>query len=237
MAIDGHALFGSEDYLAKLNFSKNETASFELGYKSFRTYYDAIGGFFPLNNQWNAMNPEDLHVDRGEFWADVEDCPARPAGVRAQIRRWLPPREKGRHRLGDSDFTGLPNNNPPISQVRKMVPSYRDLDEHHQTFDASVTAHFFGNTTARLVLTWESTDDDDTRFGARYPGEAKPYPAPPSTMLLPPSQMNNQVLFTQTNGMKTDTFAVRGTTDTVFNEKLTLRLGGKLRGCFHHLYG
>ncbi len=226
MAIDGHALFGSDDYLAKVNFTKSDTGSFELGYKSFRTYYDGIGGFFPLNNQWNAMNPEDLHVDRGEFWADAKLArPDQPVFELKYVDGFRGGK-KDDTVWGDSDFTGLPNNNPPISQVRKMIPSYRDLDEHHQTLDGSVTANFFGNTTARLVLTWESTDDDDTRYGARFPGEAKPYPAPPSSMLLPPAQMNNQVLYTQSNGMKTDMFAIRGTTDTIFNEKFTLRLGG-----------
>lgn len=226
MVIDGHAMGVSEDYLARLNFSKNEVGSFEAGYKSFRTYYDAIGGFFPLNKQWNAMNPEDLHIDRGEFWADAKL--ARPNLPEFEIK-YVDGFRNGKKDdtiWGDSDFTGLPNNNPPISQVRKMVPSYRALNEHHQTLEASAKETFFGNTTARLALTWESTDNKDTFFGARFPGEVKPFPTPAATVLLPSAQMNNQVTYSETDGQKTDMFGVRGTTDTIFNEKLTLRVGG-----------
>ena len=226
MAIDGHALWGTEDYLAKVLLTKNELGSFEMGYKSFRTFYDGIGGFFPLNKQWNAMTPEDLHIDRGEFWADAKL--ARPNLPEFEIK-YVDGFRRGKKDdtiWGDSDFTGLPNNNPPISQVRKMVPSYRDLDEHHSELEASVKATVFGNTTARLALTWESTDNTDTFYGVRFPGEAKPFPTPPTTTLLPPAQMNNQISYHEMDGQKTDMFGIRGTTDTIFNEKLTLRVGG-----------
>lgn len=226
MVINGHAMYGTEDYLGKLLLTKNETGSFEMGYKQFRTFYDGIGGFFPLNKQWNAMNPEELYVDRGEFWAVARLARPNLPEFELKFVDGFRNGKKDATVWGDSDFTGLPNNNPPFSQVRKMVPSYRDLDEHHQELEASVKATMFGNTTARLALLWETTDDVDTRYGTRFPGEVRLYPTPPSTTLLPPANMNNQVVYSQTDGMTTDLFGIRGTTDTIFNEKFTLRVGG-----------
>jgi len=55
MEFDGRALSGSEDYLGAFKFTKNEVGTFEMGYKRFRTFYDGIGGFFPLNNRWMEL--------------------------------------------------------------------------------------------------------------------------------------------------------------------------------------
>lgn len=176
MTLDGHALFLNQDYLGKLVLSKQDVGSFEMGYKTFRTYYDGIGGFFPLNKQWNVLNPEDQHIDRGEFWIGAKiakpDMPIFEIKYSDGFRRGT----KDDTIWGDSDFTSLPNNNPPISQVRKMVPSYRAIDEKHQILDASVQATVFGNTTARLALTWDATHNDDTRYNVRFPGEVRLYP-------------------------------------------------------------
>ena len=224
LEIDGRALSGKEDYLAKFLVTKTEVGSFEAGYKSFRTFYDAIGGFFPLNNNWNAMNPEDLHVDRGEFWAIAKL--ARPNQPEFELK-YVDGFRNGKKDCtvwGDSDFTGLPNNNPPYSQVRKMVPSFRQLDEHHQTLEGSVKATI-SNTTARLSLLKENSNDVDTRYGTRFPGEVKLFPAPSSSTLLPAANMNNQVSFYQTDGMKTDMFGGTLTTETVFNPKFSLLTG------------
>ena len=70
LVIDGRALAPSADYLGKFNVSKTDVGSFEMGYKSFRTYYDGVGGFFPLNNNWQPLANQDLHVDRGQFWVE-----------------------------------------------------------------------------------------------------------------------------------------------------------------------
>src|SRR5688500_3334245 len=67
MQVDGQALPGAEDYLAQLHITKNEVGSFEAGYKTFRTFYDGAGGFFPTNNAWIPIHPRALHVDRGRF--------------------------------------------------------------------------------------------------------------------------------------------------------------------------
>ncbi len=69
MVIDGRALVGSEDYLGKVNLTKNEVGVFETGYKRFRTFYDGVGGFFLAAqksmkykaNQRSAPHPQCQH--------------------------------------------------------------------------------------------------------------------------------------------------------------------------------
>src|SRR4051812_18918041 len=55
LVVDGKALTGSEDYLGSLKLTKNDVGSFEMGYKRFRTFYDGVGGFFPLNQNWMTL--------------------------------------------------------------------------------------------------------------------------------------------------------------------------------------
>ena len=67
MVVEGQALPGAEDYIAAINITKNEVGSFEAGYKTFRTFYDGAGAFFPTNKVWMAAMPRALYVDRGRF--------------------------------------------------------------------------------------------------------------------------------------------------------------------------
>jgi hypothetical protein len=224
MTVDGRALSGAEDYLAKLNLTKNEVGSIEAGYKSFRTFYDGIGGFFPTSKQWNAMNPEDLHVDRGEFWVTAKIKRPNTPEFEFNFTDGSRTGKKDSQIWGDSDFTGMPNNVPPISQVRKMVPSYRKLDEHNQNLNATMR-YSVGNTNYSITLLHEKTDDNDVRFGTRWPGEVKPYPTPASTVLLAPAQMNSTVQYSQTDGMETKMNGITGKTDTAITDKVKLLTG------------
>ena len=224
MEVDGRALTGADDYLAKLNLTKNEVGSFEAGYKSFRTFYDGIGGFFPTSKQWNALNPQDLHVDRGQFWVEAKIKQPNTPELEFRYTDGSRTGKKDSQIWGDSDFTGMPNNNPPISQVRKMVPSYRKLDEHNQNLEATLR-QTAGNTTYSVTFVHEKTDDSDVRYGARWPGEVKPFPSPAATVLLAPGQMNSEVQYSETDGMKTKMNGLSGKTDTAISDKVKLLTG------------
>ncbi len=224
--INAKALTGTEDYLGEVKFSKNEFGSVEAGYKSFRTFYDGVGGFFPLNGYWSPLANRDLHVDRSTLWAEAKiELPNAPVFT----LRYANEKREGKKDTtiwGDTDFTGLPNNNPPISQVRKIVPSYIKLDEETQSLEFSVR-HTIGNTTAQLTLVGEHTKNFDTRFVSRFPGEARPFPTPASTVLLPPEQMNNDVDITQGDGIDSKSTAAIFKSDTKLNDMVTVKLGAR----------
>ena len=62
--VEGHALPGAENYRFDVRTTKDEVGTFEVGYKTFRTFYDGAGGFFPTNNSWIPIHARALHVDR-----------------------------------------------------------------------------------------------------------------------------------------------------------------------------
>ncbi len=224
LSFDGRAMSGTDDYLGKLSFAKTDVGSFEMGYKTFRTYYDGVGGFFPLSNTWLPMSPEGLHVDRGSFWVEgkltLPNAPAITLKYTNDTRRG----KKDSTIWGDSDFTGLPNNNSPISQVRKFIPSYLKLDERHQALEASMH-HTVGKTSVQVTLLEDKVDNLDTRYVTRFPGEVKLFPTPAATVRVPSANMNNQIVQDQVDGTKAKTFMGRINTETVLTDKVKLLAG------------
>ena len=67
LSVTGRALAGQEDYLLNFKLAKEEVGSVEVGYKTFRTYYDGAGAFFPIGNVWLPLSSRPLYVDRGQF--------------------------------------------------------------------------------------------------------------------------------------------------------------------------
>jgi hypothetical protein len=243
MVVDGHALSGPEDYLGQFVVSKNEVGALEVGYKSFRTFYDGVGGFFPLNNQWLPLINQDLHTDRRKFWAkatiNLPDLPVLTLSYTNEIRDG----KKDSTIWGDTDLTGLPFALAPnpISAVRKIVPSYLDLDEHHEVLEASIK-HTIGKTTIQLTALNDRTDNLDTRYVTRFPGESIPWaisrlstssnsvtgrsPQNIAKAAAPATSWNNQVDLQQSDGIKTRTSAVIGKIDSALTDKITVHVGG-----------
>lgn len=243
LTLDGRALVGAEDYLGQFRLTKNEVGSFEAGYKRFRTFYDGIGGFFPLNNQLISLASQDLHTDRAKFWVsgtlNLPDMPVLTLHYTNELRSG----QKDSTIWGDTDLTGLPFNLAPnpISPVRKIAPSYIELNERHELLEASLK-HTIGKTTVQLTVLNDLVDNLDTRYVTRFPGEATPWsiaslsntanattgrsPQGTAKAAASPTTWNNQVALQQSDGIETTTTAAIGKIDTVINDKLTFRVGG-----------
>ncbi len=226
LVIDGKALTGSEDYLAKFNVTKTNVGSVDAGYKRFRTFYDGVGGFFPLNHEWVPLANQDLYIDRGKFWVEANlTLPDAPV-VTVRYTNELRDGRKDSTIWGDTDFTGLANNNLPISPDRKIVPSYMQVGERHELLEASVK-HTIKTTSFEVTLLGDRTNNADTRYVTRYPGETKLFVPPPATVLLPATQVNNQIIQYQLDAMKTKTTGFNAETETAIGDKLTLRTGAR----------
>ena len=110
--------------------TKYEVGTFEAGYRTFRTFYDGAGGFFPTNNVWMAAMPRALHVDRGRFHlGGTVNLPGKPVFT----FRYTADTRDGRKNstiLGDTSFTGIPNYSQsalnPVSIARRLL----DREEH-----------------------------------------------------------------------------------------------------------
>jgi len=208
LVIDGRALEGAEDYLLRFNLTKETVGSIDAGYSRFRTFYDGIGGFFPLNQRWLPLSREDLHTDRGRFWAEaklaLKDQPIFTLRYTNETRSG----EKDSTIWGDSNLTGLPTV-PANNATRKIVPGYLALDERHQLLEASVK-HTIGNTTVDLKLIGDWVNNDDRRTFVRYPGEVKPNP---------------QRVNSQRDAIRTNSHSAIATTETIFSERMTFNTG------------
>ncbi|MBI5691895.1 MAG: hypothetical protein HZC55_17580 [Verrucomicrobia bacterium] len=224
MVIEGKALSGAEDYLASYKITKAEVGTFDVGYKRFRTFYDGVGGFFPLNNAWFPLKTQELHTDRGQFWAEAKITLPKMPVFTLRYTNELRNGRKDSTIWGDTSFTGIPNNVSPFSPVRKIIPATIQLGERHEEIEASVK-HTLGNTTYQLTLLGDRVNNLDTRYMTRFPGEARLFPAPAATVLVPAANMNSQIIMEQTDGMEATMSVLNASTITVLSPRLTLRTG------------
>jgi hypothetical protein len=243
LVVDGKALVGSEDYLAHLNLTDSKVGSVDAGYKRFRTFYDGVGGFFPLNKQWAPLATEDLHVDRSKLW--VEASLALPDAPVFTVRYTNEERtgQKDSTDWGSSDFTGLPFTLAPnpITQTRKFTPAIINLDERHEHLELTAK-HTIKNTELQLTLFGDRTNNADTRYATNFPGEVIPWSILSLSTTVPPGQLvspqnaakallsaanwNNQVNFATLEKIKTQTSGVNAEAETAFNEQFKLHIGG-----------
>jgi hypothetical protein len=229
VAIDGHALSGAEDYLAQVSLTKNEVGKFEVGYKRFRTFYDGVGGFFPLNGNWQRLNQDVLSLDRAKFWIDATvERPNQPV-FSVKYTNELRDGKKDSTIWGTTDFTGLPYNAAPIvvNPSRKSVASWINVGERHENLEFSVK-HTINNVTLSLTAFHDETANVDTRYVLLYPGENLPFPTPSAAAIaaLPPSKWHNQVQQQQTDGMATKTNGLTGTGEVALSKTVKLSAGG-----------
>jgi len=225
---DGHVLAGSADYLAHINVTKNEIGSIDVGYKSFRTFYDNAGGFFlPTEGTWLPIFPRELAVDRSKYWAGFTlNLPNVPV-VTVRYTNDLRKGRKDTTIWGASDFTGLSAQSNSASQAtRYIAPGYLDLNERHQALEG-IIKHTIGKTTVELSAVADRVNNLDTRVGNRYPGEVKTIQTAPLTIVSPAniSSLNSGATALDTLNNKVDTYTVTGKVETTFGTKLKVFAG------------
>ena len=229
LAIDGHALAGTEDYLGQVSWTKNEVGKLEIGYKRFRTFYDGVGGFFPLNSNWQTLNSNELHIDRSKFWIDATVALPNKPVFSIKYTNELRNGQKDSTIWGTTDFTGLPYNAAPIAVTpsRKSVASWINIGERHTNLEASAT-HTIKNVSVALTVFHDETNNLDTRYVMLYPGQNLPFPTPTAAAIaaLPATKWHNQVQQQQTDGMATKTTGVTGTGSLALSKTLKLSFGG-----------
>lgn len=219
LTVNGRALAGSEDYLASFLLTTNNVGTVDVGYKRFRTFYDGVGGFFPLSNQFQAISPESLHVDRGNFWATatlaLPDRPIFKISFRDETRNG---------KKDSSEWAAIVNpqavvvagalvGNAAPANTPFIAPNVLTIDEHHQIIDASMTATW-GKTTETLQFTWDTAKNQDQRNYMKYPG---------STVVVDPTVL---VLDDQ-ESYNSKSFRVTNQTETKFNDRVALETGLK----------
>ncbi len=206
LAIDGRALAGSEDYLGSFKLVREGIGSFSSGYKRNRTYYDGIGGFFPLNNAWFALADRDLHIDRGSFWAEAqlarEAAPVFTVRYRNETRNGT----KDSTLWGDTNLTGLPLV-PSSNATRKILPAYRWVGERQQNLEARVD-HTVGQTKLGLSVVRDWTDNLNRLYVTTFKGEGAA-----------------ERIIEQADGIESHGLAATFTTETELSKTMTFNSG------------
>ena len=186
LTVTGRALAGQEDYLLNFKVAKEEVGSLEVGYKTFRTFYDGAGGFFPIGNAWMPLFSRPLYVDRGQFI--VQGKVALPKAPVYTFKYTHSTRDgrKDSTTLGDSNLTGIPiyagpGAANPIAAMRKILPTYVDLDEKSDSWELSMHQKV-GNTTAVVSIGGNAIENLNVREMQQNIGELAVFPAPVFTV-------------------------------------------------------
>lgn len=208
LTVDGRAMLGNNDYLLKLRVAEPEKGYLEVGYQSFRTWYDGSGGYFPQGtNRWFDLYDDDMHVDRAEIWVE--------GGVRVPEKPEFTFRYSHLTRDGDKPSTIWGDTaRTGLSTARGYVPAFLRIDEVRDAV-ALDAMHNIDKTRFGLGLRYESIRGDNSRNIHRRPGE-----------LTGTATQAADRKVTQREHSDTDMFNVHGFTETRFNEKLMLTTGG-----------
>jgi hypothetical protein len=217
LKVKGKAMDGSEDYLADVTLSKDDVGSIDVGYKRYRTFYDGVGGFFPLADSFQRMSQEQLHVDRGAFWFDAKGGKADGLKFELSYHDEVRTGRKDSTEWGaiinpDATITkgalvgtALPANTP------YLAPNVQNLDEHHNIVEGTLT-DTVGNTTDTFKATLDWVDNADGRSYVKYPG---------STVIADPAE----AIIDDNETTDNRSFRLLNQTETKFNDKIALETG------------
>jgi hypothetical protein len=195
--VDGRGVFDNHDYSLKFDVEHPEKGYIRGGYEEFRTYTDASGGFFPATGAWIAPFNNDLALDRGHAFFE--------AGLTLPNKPVVTFRFDHQFRYGQEDSTSWGDAAIPGYGIRNIVPSFENIDETQDIFQADVK-HTLGNTTFGLGLRYEIAHSDD------------------SLNLLSTSTGTN-LFGTDREKVDTDMFNVHAFSETRFNEKILFTSG------------
>ncbi len=163
LKIDGHALFGNQDYAGRVQLSFPDIGYIDIGYNQFRTFYDGNGGYFPGNGQFFRLYDNELSLDRGDVWVELGlRMPNLPA-ITFRYEHTFRNGQKDSTEWGDTNLTG-------VFGTRNIVPTFLGIDEKRDVFTLDVK-QTVGNTDLGLGLRYELTDNNNTRNIRRRPGE------------------------------------------------------------------
>ena len=211
LSVDGHALWDINDYNLTVELAKPNFGYIKAGYNEFRTWYDGNAGFFPHNDVFfNPPYPE-MHIDRGDAWIEL--------GLRAPNWPEITIRYDHEFRFGQKDSTVWGDTNqtgllPPFNSTRKIIPSFRNIDEKRDifSFEASKT---IGNTDVLLGMRYEHNTNDYSLNMERGAGQLPPAVSPPGQQRKVTQQQNDDV----------DLFSGHGITETRITDNFWFTAG------------
>ncbi|MCP5536309.1 MAG: hypothetical protein H7A51_08765 [Akkermansiaceae bacterium] len=151
--LDGHALFGLDDYKINLSYVKDDFGFVRFGYTQYKKWYDGSGGYAGASvappNDWISLYDDELSLERGElFFQAGLRMPDVPELTLTYRHLW-------REGMKDSTVRGRPFN-------RGIAPSFYDLDETQDIISLDFL-YTLGNTDIGAGLSYQNIKFDNTR--------------------------------------------------------------------------
>ncbi|HVU23850.1 MAG TPA: hypothetical protein VHE13_06965 [Opitutus sp.] len=196
LTLDGRALVGDQDFNLDLKINKEDTGWLDLGFTSYRTWFDGSAGYFPQNGLSLHLYDEELHIDRSDLW--VAANLSLPDQLKLDFRYDFTTRKglKDSSSWADTGLTGGFGS-------RAIVPTFLRIDEHRHIVKAKLSRDS-EQTSWAIDGRYEATSIDNKREIHRAPGEkADRY-------------------ITHTDGSDSDLFMVHGFVERHFTEQLSM---------------
>jgi hypothetical protein len=208
-SVDGHGIWDTHDYDIEVQLSQPKLGYIKAGFSEFRSWYDGNGGFFPHNDVFFSPPFPEMHTDRGDAWIELGLRVPNWPEITIRYEHEFRDGQKDSTIWGDTNLTGL-----PVNLTRKIVPSFRDIDETRDifSFEASKT---FGNTDVLLGMCYEHNENNDSLNMERSAGQLPP--------VVPPPGQQRKV--TQTQNDDVDLFSGHTITETRFSDSLWFTAG------------
>ena len=163
LKINGRAILGSDNYGLTVFYERYSGFYLDAGFKQFRTYYDADGGFIPTDGLWLPVIPDVAAVDRSSIWLELgfqpEDLPSWVIRYERNTRDGT----KGSTAWGDSSLSSAGS--------RYIVPTFYDLDETSDVFTVDV-ANEGAATSWKGGLRYQEDSTDNLKNTRRRPFES-----------------------------------------------------------------
>ena len=128
-SVDGHGIWDAHDYDIQVQLSKPKLGYIKAGFTEFRSWYDGNGGFFPHNDVFFPPPFPEMHIDRGDAWIELGLRVPNWPEITIRYEHEFRDGQKDSTIWGDTSLTGL-----PVNPTRKIVPSFRDIDETRDIF-------------------------------------------------------------------------------------------------------
>ena len=160
LELEAKAIPGLEDYLARVKLIKEELGFLEFGYKSFRTFYDATGGYDPISGYSYSYFDEDLHLDRSELWIAAQWNNGNGTSLDMKYSRKM--------RDGKKGTTSWADGTNAEGRRLNIIPGFYEIDEVRSTFEVDLN-HQNENLTLNVGGVWETNEQDNSRKFRRQP--------------------------------------------------------------------
>jgi hypothetical protein len=149
-------MLGDEDYLARLNYTRDERFYVDAGYRSYKVFYNGAGAYFPGRNLRFQLYDEAMGVDRSKLWVEAGTLFTDKPNFKVRYELQRREGQKGSTHHSDSNLVGAPYG------TRSITPAFLDLDEVRSILSAQVGMDM-EKTSWKIAGRYETNELDNKR--------------------------------------------------------------------------